>query len=564
MNWNSPETRSADVPHTTVDKKFQAYVDELLALDPSPSTDQLIKSAAWLFGEHAFDQAARVRDRVDLLVEKKEASYLKLSRSIDSKRGNISGSLAASYQLMQQRQASNLSVRLLEGRMREISGWIPTIAGEYTPLTPSSTTTVVHLVKESAPYLSNGFCSRSHYNFKAELAAGLKPIVLTEPGYPWNVAGAQDARTEMRLDGIGHYHFDLGSASVKDLPVDQMLEMWADLAYQKIKIIRPALIHASSGRRGYETALVGLALKRKTGLPFVYEVRSFFEANWTAENERESTGEIFERRMATELLCMQEADRVLTIGEAMREDLINRGISAEKIDIIPNGVDTEIFTKQDRDENLAGSLGLEGLPTFGYVSNMDHYRESQETLVHAAAVLQDRGSNLHCVIVGDGPRRTVVESLAAELGVADRIHFLGRVQHEDIPAYYSLIDIFVVPRISERAATYVTPLKPFEAMATGRPVVTSDLPALREIVSAPQRGLTFPAGDHHALATLLQELENNSERRKQLAEAGYEWASTQRSWTSNGPRYVDAFAKVTSNWPGTQRPSQTETTGATE
>ncbi len=537
-----PETGTS---RTSTDAKFRAYVDELLALDPEPAPEQLIRSATWLFSQHAFDQAARVRDVVDSRVRDKESSYLKLSRSIDAKRGSISGSLEASYQLMQLRQASAASVRMLEGRIREISGWVPRISGEPETITPSSADTVVHLVKESAPYLSNGFCSRSHYNFKAELAAGLKPVVLTEPGFPWNTEANREARSEMRLDGIGHYHFDLGGVAAKDIPADQMLEIWAELAFQKVKIIKPALIHASSGRRGYETALVGLALKRKTGLPFVYEVRSFFEANWTAENEREATGETYERRMATELLCMQEADRVLTIGEAMRDDLVARGIAQEKIDIIPNGVDTEIFTRQDRDEELASSLGLAGVPTFGYVSNMDHYRESQETLVEAAAVLRERGSELHCVLVGDGPRRAVVEGLAEELGVTDRVHFIGRVQHERIPAYYSLIDLFVVPRINERAATYVTPLKPFEAMATGRPVIASDLPALREIVAAPERGLTFPPGDAEALASVLHDLENDPARRLILADAGHRWASTERSWTSNGPRYAAAFAKVT-------------------
>lgn len=529
---------------TDTDARYRAYVDELLALDPGPSEDQLVRVMTWLFSQHAYDQAARLRARVEDDAHRRDPSYLKLSRSIDTKRGCLTGSLLTSHELLRQRGASPVSIRALEGRRREVEGWVPRISGPYAPIVPATESTVVHLVKESAPYLSNGFCSRSHYNFKAELAAGLKPVVMTEPGFPWNVDSGKGARSEIRLDGIGHYHFDLGSASATDFPVDQLLEIWAELAYHKVQIIKPALIHASSGRRGYETALVGLALKRKTGLPFVYEVRSFFEANWTAENERETSGEIFERRLAVEQMCMEEADRVLTIGEAMRDELVSRGIPAEKIDVIPNGVDTDVFRRQERDQDLAAELGLTGIPTFGYVSNMDHYRESQETLVHAAAHLRDLGSPLHCVLVGDGPRRVVVENLAEELGVTDRVHFIGRVQHDLIPAYYSLIDVFVVPRIPERAATYVTPLKPFEAMATGRPVVVSDLPALREIVAAPHRGTTFPAGDSAALAEELVTLSRDPEECRRLAEAGYQWATTERSWLSNGPRYVEAFAKV--------------------
>lgn len=537
-------TVTQQVSRTRADARQRPFVDELLALDPLPSDEVLISMMKWLYGQEAYDQAARVRDPLLGRPAAQDAAFLKLSRSIDTKRGEISSALLKSNDLMRLRQASPISVGILEGRVRELSGWVPRIGGPDTPIVPASENTVVHLVKESAPYLSNGFCSRSHYNFKSELAAGLKPIVLTEPGFPWNLEVGAGARSEVIHDGIGHYHFDLGDVNPAELPVDQMLEIWAELAYRKVLIIKPAVIHASSGRRGYETALVGLALKRKTGLPFVYEVRSFFEANWTGENERESTGEIYEKRMAVELLCMQEADRVLTIGEAMRDDLVQRGIPAEKIDIIPNGVDTGIFQPQVRDEQLSASLGLSGVPTFGYVSNMDHYRESQETLVRAAAELRDRGSDLHCLLIGDGPRRELLEALAEELGVTDRVHFLGRVQHEQIPAYYSLIDLFVVPRVPERAATFVTPLKPFEAMATGRPVIVSDLPALREIVDEPHRGLSFRPGDAVALADVLERLQRDPEEARRLAEAGMAWVRAERHWGANGQRYQEAFAKV--------------------
>src|SRR5699024_10024254 len=127
----------------------------------------------------------------------------------------------------------------------------------------------------------------------------------------------------------------------------------------------------------------------------VYEVRSFFEANWTSDTARERTGEVFERRMAMEQFCMEHADLVLTIGESMKDNLIRRGIPAEKVGLIPNGVDTERFYPAPRNEELATKLGIGGVPTFGYISNMDHYRESQETLIEATAELKQMGSPLH-------------------------------------------------------------------------------------------------------------------------------------------------------------------------
>ncbi|MGX9900546.1 glycosyltransferase [Arthrobacter sp. SA17] len=244
------------------------------------------------------------------------------------------------------------------------------------------------------------------------------------------------------------------------MPADEFLQMFAQLAYEEVLRHRPSVIHASSGRRGYDTALVGLALQKKTGLPFVYEVRSFFEGNWTADLAWESQGETFSRRMWIEEMCMHRADRVLTIGEAMKDELISRGIPADKIGIIPNAVDTDAFSPQERSAELAEHHGIYDYPTFGYVSNMDHYRESQETLIKACKILKDAGSQARCVLVGGGPRKESLVRFAVDMGVSDRVIFTGPVDHNAIPGYYSLIDIFVVPRIPERAATYVTPSSP--------------------------------------------------------------------------------------------------------
>lgn len=481
-----------------------------------------------------------------------DTEYLKVRRALLGKTGELSEALLVTNRLIAQNQATAASTAGLEGRVKELIGVRPRILGPYDPIEPARPDRVLHLVKESRPYLSNGFTSRSHYNFMAELHAGLDPVVMTEPGFPRNASSApvQPHRT---VDGVEHVHLDLDAVDLSGMPADRYLQLFADMAYGHIKEIRPAIIHASSGRRGFETALVALALKEKTGLPVVYEVRSFFETNWTSEIRYEATGEIFERRRDRELECMQAVDLVLTIGESMRDELEARGIPRAKIGLIPNGVDCERFKPQPRDVALAESLGIGSAPTFGYVSNMDHHRESQETLVRAAARLAAQGRPYHCVLVGDGPRRQELERLATDLRVGDRVHFTGRVDHASIMRHYALIDTFVVPRIAERAATYVTPLKPFEAMAMGLPVVVSDLPGLTEIVDPPERGWSFPAGDADSLAHVLSSIDDAPAERARRAAAGLEWVRQNRQWSHNGVRYRDYFRTITTRRPHVRR-----------
>lgn len=489
--------------------------------------------------DNAFVWATAVKHRF-----MNDLGFLRALRDLQVKRGEVTDVLLLTHEVSRlDKKIDAAGIRKLEGRFRELSGWTPKIPGPKVPIISPVPGRIMHLVKESRPYLSNGFTSRSQRNFVAEMHSGLEPVVVTEPGFPRVVSGSPAPRTE-RVDGVLHVRLDVGDIDYAGMPVDDFLQMFAQLAYEEIVEHRPAAIHASSGRRGYETALVGLALQEKTGLPFVYEVRSFFEANWTGDIEWESKGETFSRRMWVEEMCMNRADRVLTIGQAMKDELVSRGIPADKIGIIPNAVDTAAFTPRDRSPVLAAKHGLADFPTFGYVSNMDHYRESQETLIQACKLLKDAGSEARCVLVGGGPRKDKLVRLATELGVQDRVVFTGPVDHHDIPDYYSLIDVFVVPRIPERAATYVTPLKPFEAMALRRPIVVSDLPALTEIVAPPERGTTFPAGDAAALCSLLSKLFEDPVERERMASAGLDWVSTSRTWSSNGDRYVEEFAKV--------------------
>jgi glycosyltransferase involved in cell wall biosynthesis len=239
---------------------------------------------------------------------------------------------------------------------------------------------------------------------------------------------------------------------------------------------------------------------------------------------------------------MDAADIVLTLNEAMRDELIRMGCAREKLFLVPNGVDLDHFRPRPRSAELAAKFGLDDLPTFGYVSNMDHPREAQETLVRAAAELKSRGLDFRCVIVGQGPRQEMIESLAHTLEIADHVVFTGAADHLQVADYYGLIDVFVVPRTTERAAALVTPLKPFEAMAMAKPVIISDLPALREIAAPEERGLVFPPDDAAALATEVQRLFEDPELAARLGEAGYRWVIDHRQWSMNGPRYVEAFA----------------------
>jgi len=438
------------------------------------------------------------------------------------------------------------------GRLHELTpGWLPWIPGRR-PVTPASDDVVLVLNKESTPYLTTGFTMRSRYNFLAAKAVGIQSEVVTALGFP-RLLGVTNAPRRELVDGIPHHRLDLGPDYRLDAPLDRILEDQAWLTAQVAREVRPAIIHASSGHRGYEHALIGQALRAHIGRPLVYEVRSFFESTWSSDDEWSESGDQYHLRYDTETRAMMAADHVITIAEAMRAEIVERGVDPDRVTVIPNGVDAEAFRPQPPDPALRRRYDIDGAFTFGYVSNLDHPRENQELLVDATRELLRRGRRVHCLVIGDGRRREELHRYAGRAGVGGALTFTGRVPHAEVGAHYALLDAFVVPRKDERAARMVTPLKPYEALAMARPLVVADLPALVEIAEPDERGLAFPANDAAALATTLERLIDDPALGERMGLAGREWVSRERSWAANGPRFRAVYDQVLEAWSGRDR-----------
>jgi glycosyltransferase involved in cell wall biosynthesis len=438
------------------------------------------------------------------------------------------------------------------GRIIETTpGWLPDVPGPARPVDPVGNDVVLHLLKESSPYLTNGFTMRSRYNLLAARDAGMRPVVVTALGFPRLLGGSgagQHERLEM-VDDIPHHRLDLGPWYDLDGPVDRILEDQAWLSAAVARDVRPAVIHASSGHRGFEHALVGQALRAHIQRPLVYEVRSFFESVWSADDDRNEQGEQYHRRFDAETRAMQAADHVITIAESMRAEIVERGIDPDHVTVIPNGVDAEIFTPRPPEPRLQEKYGLKGTFAFGYVSSLDHPRENQELLIEATRLLLGRHRRVRCLIIGDGQRREELEAAARKAGVAGEVLFTGRIPHDEVPEHYAILDAFVVPRKDERAARMVTPLKPYEALAMGRPLIVADLPALVEIAEPDERGLAFTAGSAAALADAVERLMDDPALAARIGEAGRAWVVGERSWSANGGRFRDVYERVLAEWP---------------
>jgi PEP-CTERM/exosortase A-associated glycosyltransferase len=248
------------------------------------------------------------------------------------------------------------------------------------------------------------------------------------------------------------------------------------------------------------------------------------------------------RRLETYVL--ERADAITTICEGLRGDIIDRGMPAHKVTVIPNAVDAQRFSVNGRpDPQLQARLGIAGQMVLGFIGSFYAY-EGLILLLEAMPGVLEEIPNVRLLLVGGGPQEGRLRERVDELGLNEAVIFTGRVPHDTVQAYYKLIDVFVYPRLPMRLTDLVTPLKPLEAMAQGRLVLASDVGGHRELIRPGLNGELFRAGDVASLTTAVLDLLRNRGRWRSLHEGGRHFVESERTWPRSVARYDSVYATV--------------------
>jgi glycosyltransferase involved in cell wall biosynthesis len=399
---------------------------------------------------------------------------------------------------------------------------------------------VLHLVTDALPATSAGYTIRTHEIALAQRAAGLDPHVVTRCGYPVT-QGTIDGRAQVTVDGILYHRLLPWTMPAR---ADQAADRGLALAARLTSQLRPAVLHAASN---FANARIALALGQKYGLPVVYEVRGFWEDTWLSRHpdaQKLASSELYRGNRDLETSCMLAADLVVTLGEAMREEIVARGVPAAKVLIVPNAVSQEFLRPLPDPGPLQQELGISPAEyVVGVVSTLTAY-EGIGTLLEATRLLRARRVPIRALIVGDGPERAALQRLATALDLGQAAIFTGRVPAAKVRQFHALLDIFVVPRTPDRVCQLVTPLKPVEAMASGLCVVTSEVKALTEIVKHEVTGALTVPQDPVSLADRLEFLFYSPDIRRKLGDNAREWVARDHTWAHNAARYQDAYARL--------------------
>jgi glycosyltransferase involved in cell wall biosynthesis len=391
----------------------------------------------------------------------------------------------------------------------------------------------------------------------AELAhhwsqAGHQVSVLT--GFPNHPTGVVPAEWRARLRRLTHNE-KLGSIDVfrtwlwplPNRKAHERMRNYASFcvsaALRGMTLPRPDVIIASSPQ-----LLVGLSgwwLAFTREIPLVFEVRDLWPESLTAVGIGNENSLLHKALAAVAGFLYRRSTRIVVVTPAFKEHLMRHWrVPPEKIEVVENGVETDLFAPQSHEADHATrhQLGAEAKFLASYIGTLGH-AHGLETLLDAAAKLLPLNPNVLFLLVGEGAEKERIKALAQSRGLSN-VRFLDQQPRERIPAFISASDACLVLLKKTDVFKTVIPTKMLEFMSCARTVILGVDGQARQIIEEAEAGLVIEPENAEALAAAIRQLSANREQGKALGIKGREYILRHFSRASTAEKYIQVLERV--------------------
>jgi len=409
---------------------------------------------------------------------------------------------------------------------------------------------ILYLCSDSGiPVLGRKGASVHVRSLVAAFTAAGHSVVLATPllsKTPWEVPAAVDAQVMhipaddlvvAAVDRVRAFNDTLGTLNtvpneLRRILYNQQLE--AKLL-RRFEHAPPDFIY----ERASLFATAGVSLARRLGVPLVLELN----APLTLEQSTYRGAELEALAHQAEHQALTGADLVLTVSAALRDYVLTHDVAAGRVAVLPNGIDPQLFFPAAAAPDVRQRWNIGNRPVIGFVGGLRPWH-GVRTLPAVLERLVRAGAPAQMIIAGDGPLRDELQQEFRARGLADLVVFTGAVAHEDIPALIRTFDIAVAPYEPSDHLFYFSPLKVFEYMGCGVPVVAAALGQIAEVVHHDDSGLLYRAGDIDDLTDACARLLADSDLRARLGRRAAAEAHGRFTWAHNAARVVEHVARL--------------------
>ena len=252
------------------------------------------------------------------------------------------------------------------------------------------------------------------------------------------------------------------------------------------------------------TTWVAFGLSKIKKKPWIFELRDLWPASIKSVGLIQE-GRLYRLLEKNELFLYKDANKVIVVTDAFKKNLISRGIYENKIEVVTNGSNMELFYPRDKDTKLLKELNLENKFIIGYIGThgMAH---SLDFIMRSLSKIDDL--DIHFLFIGDGAMKQTIVDIAEELALQN-VTFLNPIAKEEVPKYLSIIDVSLAPLKKEDNFKTVIPSKIFEASAMLKPTLLGVEGQAQEILEKYQAGLCFEPENRASFIEKLLILKND-------------------------------------------------------
>lgn len=282
----------------------------------------------------------------------------------------------------------------------------------------------------------------------------------------------------------------------------------------------------------------GIRLAHELGVPHILEV------NAPLADEQEKMRGLEMKNLAHEMerRIFSDTDAIVVVSRQLQDFVISRGVPRARVHVLPNAVNPQRFAAAHNYTAIRVQLGADRKCVIGFVGSLKPWHGT-ETLIEAFGKLHATAPSTHLLIVGDGPGREALEQYARSNGFAAAVTFTGNVPHDAIPDYIAAMDITVAP-YKPYENFYYSPIKIFEYMIMGKPVVAGRIGQVEEVIDHAETGLLFEPGNIDELTVALLQLVNEASLRRRLGENARTWVQKERTWENNARQVIEVAREL--------------------
>jgi glycosyltransferase involved in cell wall biosynthesis len=296
----------------------------------------------------------------------------------------------------------------------------------------------------------------------------------------------------------------------------------------------------------YRGVALGGVISRIFRVPSVAEANGIYPDEIRMERPRffRIVGPILKLR---ERVLYYSATRIICVTDGIRRELSKEyGVGRERCRVVPNGVNTRLFKPSDK-MACRKELGFEEDSfCLGFVGTFQPW-QGLDTLVEALRIVKERNNeNMKCVLIGDGDEMEFLQKMVNQYGLHKEIIFKGRIRYKEVPKFINSFDVCVAPFKSQRNAKIgLSPLKIYEYMACAKPVITTRIEGVTEVIEKSNCGYLFEADDVNTFALRIVQCYNERDTLDKLGDNGRSFVERSFSWGIIAQKVEEILKEVT-------------------